>query len=200
MRVQRGNAAGPIGVARPTLGTVSRILHHPIYAGAYSYGRRRVDHKKSALGGTKVKICEMPMSEWTVLQTNRLPAYITWDRFLADQERLLQVATSPAQSVRFVSASRFWRVSSFARGNCGRRMHATYRSKSTAPYVCMRKQLEGSDCRGLASAAIDDLVTKQVLLALEPAALEEERGRILPVAADIPTLWHAPETTARDRK
>ena len=36
----------------------------------------------------------------------------------------------------------------------------------------MRKHLEGSDCRGLASAAIDDLVTNQVLLALEPAAVE----------------------------
>jgi hypothetical protein len=25
-----------------------RMLHHPIYAGAYSYGRRRVDHKRAA--------------------------------------------------------------------------------------------------------------------------------------------------------
>ena len=51
-------------------------------------------------------------------------------------------------------------------------MYATYRSKSTAYYMCMRQHLEGSDSRGLASAAIDDLVTEQVLLALEPAALE----------------------------
>ncbi len=36
----------------------------------------------------------------------------------------------------------------------------------------MRRKLEISDCRGLASAAIDDLVTKQVLLALEPATLK----------------------------
>ena len=57
-------------------------------------------------------------------------------------------------------------------GSCGRHMHATYRSKSTAYYDCMRRKLEISDCRGLASAAIDDLVTKQVLRALEPAALE----------------------------
>ena len=51
-------------------------------------------------------------------------------------------------------------------------MYASYRSKSTAYYMCTRKKFEESDCRGLASAAIDDLVTKQVLLALEPAALE----------------------------
>ena len=33
-----------------------------------------------------------------------------------------------------------------------------------------------------------------------PRLTDEERSRILAVAADIPTLWHASETTARDRK
>jgi hypothetical protein len=282
MRAQRGARRGQLEWRRPTLCTVSRILHHPIYAGAYSYGRRRVDHKKSAAGGTKVKMREMPMSEWTVLQTDRLPAYITWDRYLANQERLQQNRYQPG-SVGAPRAGKALLAGIMVCGNCGRRMHASYRSKSTAYYVCMRKHLEGSDCRGLSSAAIDDLVTKQVFLALEPAALElslkaienvqqerqrlnrhweqrlerasyevqraerqyqavepenrlvargleqqweatlcvqrelreeydrflneqpprlteEERGRILAAAADIPTLWHAPETTAMDRK
>ena len=57
-------------------------------------------------------------------------------------------------------------------GACGRRMHASYRSKSTAYYVCTRRRQESSDCSGLASGAIDDLVTTLVLRALEPAALE----------------------------
>jgi DNA invertase Pin-like site-specific DNA recombinase len=282
MRVQRGSRRGQLEWRRPTLCTVSRILHHPIYAGAYSYGRRRVDHKKSASGGTKFKMREMPMSEWTVLQTDRLPAYITWDHFLANQERLRQNRYQPG-SVGAPRAGKALLAGIMVCGNCGRRMHATYRSKSTAYYMCMRQHLEGSDCRGLASAAIDDLVTEQVLLALEPAALElslkaianvqrerqrlnrhweqrlerasyeveraerqyqavepenrlvarslekqweatlraqrelreeydrflneqpprlteEERDRILAVSADIPTLWHAPETTVMDRK
>ena len=33
-----------------------------------------------------------------------------------------------------------------------------------------------------------------------PRLTEEERSRILAVSADIPALWHASETTARDRK
>ena len=119
----------------------------------------------------KVKMREMPMSEWTVLQTDRLPAYITWDHYLANQERLLQNRYQPG-SVGAPRAGKALLTGILVCGACGRRMHATYRSKSTAYYVCMRKQLEGSDCRGLASAAIDDLVTKQVLRALEPAALE----------------------------
>ena len=95
MRVQHASRRGQLEWRRPTLATVSRMLHHPIYAGAYSYGRRRVDHKKSASGGTKVKMREMPMSEWTVFQTDRLPAYITWDRYLANQARLEQNRYQP---------------------------------------------------------------------------------------------------------
>jgi recombinase-like zinc beta ribbon protein/recombinase len=282
MRVQRGARRGQLEWRRPTLCTVSRILHHPIYAGAYSYGRRCVDHKQSASGGTKVKMREMPMSKWKVLERDRLPAYITWDHYLANQERLLQNRYQPG-SVGAPRAGKALLTGILVCGNCGRRMHATYRSKSTAYYVCMRKRFELSDCRGLASAAIDDLVTKQILLALEPAALElslkaienvqrerqrlnrhweqrlerasyevqraerqyqavepenrlvarglerqwetalraqrelreeydrflneqslhiteDERVRIMAVSADIPTLWHAAETTARDRK
>jgi Recombinase zinc beta ribbon domain/Recombinase len=258
------------------------MLHHPIYAGAYSYGRRRVDHKPTASHGGKAKMREVPMSEWRVLQTERLPAYFTWEHYLANQERLLQNRFQPG-SVGAPRAGKALLTGILVCGACGRRMSTSYRGKSTAYYLCTRDRLEGSDCHGLASAAIDDLVTTQVLGALEPAALdlslkaiedvkrerqrlnrhweqqlerasyevhraerqyqavepenrlvargleqqwektlraqrdlreeydrflkeqpprltEQERSRILAVSADIPTLWHAPETTTQDRK
>ena len=282
MRVHRGAQRGQLEWRRPTLGTVARILHHPIYAGAYSYGRRRVDHKRAASNGSKARIREVPMSQWTVLQRDRLPAYITWDHYLTNQERLRQNRFQPG-SVGAPRDGKALLTGILVCGACGRRMSASYRSKSTAYYMCTRMMFEGSNCVGLASAAIDDLITKQVLLALEPAALElslktienvqrerqrlnrhweqrleratydvqraerqyqavdpenrlvarsleqqweaalraqrdlkeeydrflnerpprlteEERSRILAVSADIPTLWHASETTARDRK
>jgi hypothetical protein len=114
---------------------------------------------------------EMPMSEWTVLQRDRLPAYITWDRYLANQERLLQNRSRPG-SIGAPRVGKALLTGLMVCGACGRRMQASYRSKSTAYYVCMKRRLEGSDCRGLASSAIDDLVAGQVLQALEPAALE----------------------------
>ncbi len=51
-------------------------------------------------------------------------------------------------------------------------MYASYRSKSTAYYGCMRRKNEGSTCCGLEAGAVDDLVVQQVLRALEPATLE----------------------------
>jgi DNA invertase Pin-like site-specific DNA recombinase len=282
MRVQRGARRGQLECRPPTRATLARMLHHPIYAGAYSYGRRCVDHKRMASDGVKAKIRDVPMSKWKVLLTDRLPAYITWEHYLANQERLLQNRYQPG-SVGAPRSGKALLTGILVCGACGRRMHASYRSKSTAYYECMRRQLEGSDCRGLSSSVIDDLVTGQVLRALEPAALElslkaienvqrerqrlhrhweqrlerasyevqraerqyqtvepenrlvarsleqqwektlrelrdlreeydrflnaqpprvteEERSRILAVSADIPTLWHAPETTARERK
>ncbi len=283
-RVHRGPSRGQLEWRHATRSLVSRMLHHPIYAGAYSYGRRQVDRKGMAASGAKgkVKMREMPMSNWTVLQKDRFPAYITWERFLANQERLLQNCYRPG-SVGAPRAGSALLTGILVCGVCGRRMHASYRSKSTAYYVCIRRRFEGTGCCGLASSAIDDLVTRQVLQALEPAAVElslkamenvqrerqrlhrhwdqrlerasyevqraerqyqtvepenrlvarsleqqwektlraqrdlreeydrflseqpsglsdEERGRILALSADIPTLWHAPETTARDRK
>ena len=282
MRVQRGARRGQLEWRPATRATLARILHHPIYAGAYSYGRRRVDHKRTTPGGVRAGIREVPMSEWRVLQMDRLPAYITWEHYLANQERLRQNRSLPG-SLGAPRAGKALLTGLLVCGTCGRRMHASYRSKSTAYYFCTRQRFEGSDCRGLASADIDDLVTEQVLQALEPASLElslkaidgvqrerqrlrrhweqrlerasyevqraerqylavepenrlvarsleqqwekalraqrelqeeydrfsneqpprltdEERSRILEVATDIPTLWHAAETTARDRK
>jgi Recombinase zinc beta ribbon domain/Recombinase len=57
-------------------------------------------------------------------------------------------------------------------GACGRRMHAGYRTKARPYYECMRRKLEGSSCCGLGAAAVDDLVSQQLVRALEPAALE----------------------------
>jgi hypothetical protein len=53
-------------------------------------------------------------------------------------------------------------------------MHSTYPSKSAAYYSCERhlKIGTGPRCHGLRTTPVDDLVARQVLRALEPAALD----------------------------
>ena len=171
MRVQRGPRRGELEWRRATRATLERMLHHPIYAGAYSYGRRRVDHKKMAASGGKIKMRSVPMSEWKVLLQDRLPAYITWERYLANQQRLLRNRTVPGSpgvprtGVALLSGL-------LVCGACGRRMRVSYRNKSMAYYGCTRRHFEGSSCCGLSAGAIDDLVAQQVLVGLEPASLE----------------------------
>jgi hypothetical protein len=171
IRVHRGPRRGQLEWRLPTPGMLSRMLHHPIYAGAYSYGRRRVDHKRTAASGGKLKMREVPRSEWIVFQRDRLPAYITWERYEANEQRLLQ--NSPRRgSPGAPRNGRALLTSLLICGACGRRMFASYRSKSTAYYGCIRRKNEGSTCRGLEAGVVDDLVAQQVLRALEPATLE----------------------------
>jgi DNA invertase Pin-like site-specific DNA recombinase len=186
-RIQQGPRRGEL-VWRPVSGALlGRMLHHPIYAGAYSYGRRQVDPKRTAASGGKVRMRYVPMAEWKVLKRDRFPAYITWERYLANQQRLLDNRSGPgAAGVPRAGAALLPGL--LICGACGWRMHACYHTKARPYYVCMRRKLEGSTCCGLGSAALDDLLGQQVLRALQPAALElslqalqhvhEERERV----------------------
>jgi DNA invertase Pin-like site-specific DNA recombinase len=170
-RVPQGARRGEL-VWRPlSRALLGRMLHHPIYAGAYSYGRRRVDPKRTAANGGKVRMQYVPMSEWTVLKRDRFPAYISWERYLANQQRLLSNRSWP-ETPGTPRAGAALLPGLLVCGACGRRMHAGYRSKAKPYYECMRRKLEGSTCCGLGARVIDELVGQQILRALEPAALE----------------------------
>jgi DNA invertase Pin-like site-specific DNA recombinase len=171
IRVHRGPRRGQLEWHLPTPGMLSRLLHHPIYAGAYSYGRRRVDAKRTAASGGKIKMREVPMAEWMVLQRDRLPAYITWDRYEANLQRLRENSQRRG-SLGVPRNGRALLTSLLVCGACGWRMYASYRSKSTAYYGCMRRKNEGSSCCGLEAGVVDEFVSQQVLRALEPATLE----------------------------
>jgi DNA invertase Pin-like site-specific DNA recombinase/uncharacterized protein YndB with AHSA1/START domain len=170
-RVHQGPRRGEVVWRRISRALLWRMLHHPIYAGAYSYGRRCVDAKRTAASGGKVRMQGVPMAQWKVLQRDRFPAYITWERYLANQQRLLANRSWPeAPGVPRAGAALLPGL--LVCGACGRRMHAGYRTKAKPYYECMRRKLEGSPCCGLGAAAIDELVGQQVLQALAPAALE----------------------------
>ena len=111
------------------------------------------------------------MSEWPVLEWDRLPAYITRERYEANRQRLLQNSPRPG-SPGVPRLGKALLTGLLRCGACGRRMYASYRSKSTAYYGCVRRRDEGSTCCGLEAGVVDDLVAQQVLHALEPATLE----------------------------
>ena len=112
-------------------------LQYPIYAGAYAYGRRQVDPKRTAASGGKVRMRAVSMSEWKVLQRDRFPAYISWERYLANHQRLVSNRSWP-EAPGVPRAGVALLPGLLVCGACGRRMHAGYRSKAKPYYECMR--------------------------------------------------------------
>jgi DNA invertase Pin-like site-specific DNA recombinase len=89
IRPFQGPNRGQLEWRRPTLLTVHQVLRHPIYAGAYAYGRRPRKRVRTATGESTSAGNWVPMQEWKVLKRDCLPAYITWERAI----RSLETAT-----------------------------------------------------------------------------------------------------------
>ena len=173
MRLQSGPLRGQLTWRRPVLPTLNQMLHNPTYAGAYAYGRRREEPRAKATGRHGRGQRWVPMSEWKVLLKDRLPAYIGWEQYLANLRRLEQnrsLAGTPGTPRGGVALLTGLVVC----GSCGHRMHASYPSKSAAYYSCEQHLKVGTEqtCYGLRTTPVDDLVARQVLRALEPAALD----------------------------
>src|SRR5262249_28658642 len=115
----------------------------------------------------------VPMEQWKVLKRDCLPAYITWDRYMTNQESLHQHRSGPVRKGSPCNGSALL-TGLIVCGNCGRCLRASYRTRHRAYYSCVRHLQEGTEqkCFGLRAAAVDDLVAQQILRALEPAALE----------------------------
>src|SRR4051794_26999837 len=95
IRPFQGPNRGSLEWRRPSLLTVHQVLRNPMYAGAYAYGRRPNKRIRTATGKRTTAGNWVPMQQWKVLKRDCLPAYITWERYLENQERLRQHRSGP---------------------------------------------------------------------------------------------------------
>src|SRR5207253_11276130 len=79
IRPHDGPNHGQLEWRRPNIATILAMLHHPIYAGAYCFGRRQIDPRRQAGGRSRSGRRFVPREQWHVLQQGKLPAYITWE-------------------------------------------------------------------------------------------------------------------------
>jgi len=173
IRPFHGPNRGNLEWRRPTMLSVRQILVHPMYAGAYAFGRRPYQRVRTATGMRTRPGKWVPMERWKVLKHDCLPAYITWERYLANQESLRQHRWGPGSKGNPRNGSALL-AGIIVCGNCGRRLKTDYRSNDKSYYRCARHLYVGTEqaCFSLRAAPVDDLVAQQVLRALEPAALE----------------------------
>jgi DNA invertase Pin-like site-specific DNA recombinase len=88
VRVYKGSDKGQLRWRPVRRRALYEILRHPFYAGAYAYGRSSVDPTAQASGRGKSGRRSAAREEWVCLLKDRVPAYITWDQYERNQQRL----------------------------------------------------------------------------------------------------------------
>lgn len=172
VREHRGPERGQLAWRRPNSATLQCMLHHPIYAGAYVHGRRLTNPRKRVPGRRGSGRAWASPVDWDVLLKDRLPAYIDWNQYEANQRRLRDNSTHYGRGAPRDGGSVL--AGLVVCGRCGRRMSASYPNRSNARFTCdaARNHWGEPQCQALSAGPLETLLTRQVLLALEPASLE----------------------------
>lgn len=180
-RVAHGPNKGELVWRRPNRTTLSNLLHNPIYAGAYVYGRRPTDVRKKIPGRPSTGRTVATVGEWEVLIKDRLPAYIRWERY---ERNLAQLEANRAQAMGAVRQGPSLLSGLLVCGRCGLRMGTHYSSNGKGlRYACDRMAIDYGEarCQALGGEVLDACITKLIMQALEPSSLEIS----LQVAEDI---------------
>lgn len=176
IRPHCGASRGELEWRRPNRVTLLNLLHHPIYAGAYRWGHREVDPRKKVPGRPTTGRTFHAHDECRVLIRDRFPAYIPWEEFEKNQQKLAENSTLG----KLLSAPRHGPsvlAGLVVCGRCGHRMLVGYSNASaqkTLRYSCQRDAIDyGQErCQSLSGAVLESFVVVRLLQAVSPASLE----------------------------
>lgn len=161
----------------PAYHSVMQILHNPLYAGAYAYGRRTQRTKIVDGRARKVSGFDKPRDEWNVLLRDNHPGYIKWQEYEDNQRLLLENAHMKKNCARKSARGGRALLTGLMRcGRCGRMMRVFYgMGKGNAH----RYQCRGDDahvgaglCIGIGGVRVDRTVALQILEAVSDRAVE----------------------------
>ncbi len=152
--------------------TVYEILKHPVYGGTYSYGRKKnygtkIRQKKSQ------KI--LPPEQWKVILHDQCPAYITWNQYCENQERIRENDNHPDRTGPVREGTALLGGMIYC-GHCGRRMAVSYPRGSYPIYYCQRHHtvsVSADPCHSsIRCEILDALIENKLLEALSPTGIE----------------------------
>ena len=161
----------------PAYHGVMQILHNPLYAGAYAFGRKGQRTRVVDGRARKVNGVDKPREEWNVLIKDTHEAYISWQEYEDNQRLLLENAHMKKNCARKSARGGRALLTGLMRcGRCGRMMRVFYgMGKGNAH----RYQCRGDDqhvgsglCIGIGGVRIDRAVALQILEAVSDRAVE----------------------------
>lgn len=194
VRVVSGECKGDLEWRRPNRMTLQNMLKNPMYAGAYAYGRRKVDSRRKIAGRPSTGRTVVPAAQCEVLLKDHFPAYISWAQYEQNQQQL-RANRSVSDARGAVRSGAALLSGLLICSQCGRRMSVHYTANSDRHrYSCMGMKCDygGDSCQGLAGPPLDTFVAERVLEALQPAALAlslEAAHYVEQERAQLDALW-----------
>jgi phage terminase Nu1 subunit (DNA packaging protein) len=154
---------------------VLNVLHNPLYAGAFCYGRRKVHHGVQG----KVHIELLPREQWDTLIRDHHEAYLSFEQWEANLAQLAKQAAArgddrtagpPREGPALLQGLVIC-------GRCGRRMTIAYhlrQGREVSDYRCMTHAIQngGRVCQRIPGPSIEDAVAELLLAQLTPLAVE----------------------------
>jgi DNA invertase Pin-like site-specific DNA recombinase len=188
-RLYKGAAKGRLEWRPTRRRALYEILRHPACAGACVYGRTAVEVTAKAAGRGKSGRRSVSQEEWICLLKDRLPAYLSWEQYEQNQQRLQENDRGRGASRSASGRAPTLLNGRLTCGRCGSPMGARNARPGANPrYACDQLHLEncGPLCQSLSAATVDRLIETLIFQAVQPAALE--------------LSMRAAEQSARDRE
>ena len=159
----------------PSVARVHQMLHNPIYAGAYVYGRR--PQRKMLVDG-QIRIVKDPGRDpesWMVRLLDAHPGYISWERYVDNQRKLGRNQGRFGGSTQpHPKRGALLLTGMLVCGRCGRRMFGVYRGsrRTSGIYQCKGQlDLGKGTCWSVRAEPIDEAVEQLFLQTAVPEQL-----------------------------
>ncbi len=176
-RITARDGYGSLIWKTPSLSAVVRILHNPAYAGAYVFGRWEYsgDHRSAKTG--KAIARQLPMAKWPVKIELHHPAYLSWEEYVKNRERLRQ-NWSHEEAIGVARGGRALLQGIVYCGICGNKMgvqNRVLREKRSPSYICQSSYHNGDTdkiCQSMTSRPVDSAIAEAFLEAVSPLGVE----------------------------
>ncbi len=83
-----GLRSHPVVWVDPLYRMIRATLHHPVYAGAYVFGRSQTRRELDGGETPRLRLRRVQRKDWPVLIRDHHPGYISFEQFLANQHRM----------------------------------------------------------------------------------------------------------------
>jgi len=157
----------------PSHSFVSNVLHNPLYAGAYVYGRRPVETIVKEGRAVKRQGAARSAQQASVFIEDHHEGYITWSDYERNQETMRRNGGNFEQdeSTLAVRGGHGLLTGLLRCARCGRKLHIRYWGKrgTAARYLCDGDfPTGGRYCLGFGGATVDKRVSEELLEAISP--------------------------------